>query len=284
VRHTGATGERQKEGGKINQSLLTLSRVIAALGQPNNTHVNFRDSKLTRILQPSLSGNARMAVICCATPSELYLEETRSTLQFASRAKLVKTNAQINEVLDDRALIKKLQKELAEARKMGGGKEVMERIRLLEVEAVNAGNAAKDAEEKLSRLKSSILRGGMGIPSRSHVSSQPIRMHQLPVIYNSESDAISVPINKSNPPLSPEIRTFVRKKRRLSDGALNIQSSVELFDSPVRKNSKVELNAPDEVAISTQMGMTTTTIPWSAEKPRPKTQSQFVHQRTLLLS
>ena len=81
-------------------SLLTLSRVILALGTPNQTHINFRDSKLTRILQPSLSGNARMAVICCATPSELYLEETRSTLQFASRAKLVKTRAQRHEVHD----------------------------------------------------------------------------------------------------------------------------------------------------------------------------------------
>ena len=101
VRLTGASGERQKEGGKINQSLLTLSRVIHSLGEASTTngfvHVNYRDSKLTRILQPNLSGNARIAVICCATPSELYLEETRSTLQFAARAKLVKTRAKVSE-------------------------------------------------------------------------------------------------------------------------------------------------------------------------------------------
>lgn len=121
VRLTGASGERQKEGGKINQSLLTLSRVISSLGKGGDNHVNYRDSKLTRILQPSLSGNAKMAVICCATPSELYLEETRSTLQFATRAKLVKTRAKVNEVLDDRALIKKLQRELNEAKKLAGG-------------------------------------------------------------------------------------------------------------------------------------------------------------------
>jgi len=102
VRHTGATGDRQKEGGIINKSLLFLSLVIESLGQ-KAIHVNFRDSKLTRILQPSLSGNARIAIICCVTPSELYLEETRSTLQFASRAKLVKTKAQVNEIMDDRS-------------------------------------------------------------------------------------------------------------------------------------------------------------------------------------
>ena len=121
-------------------SLLTLSRVIVALGTTNQKHINFRDSKLTRILQPSLSGNAKMAVICCATPSELYLEETRSTLQFASRAKLVKTNAQVNEVLDDRSIIRRLQRELAEARRNSSvpGKD---HLRALENKAATAGTA-----------------------------------------------------------------------------------------------------------------------------------------------
>jgi centromeric protein E len=69
VKHTGATGQRAKEGGKINQSLLSLSRVIHALSE-RGAHVSFRDSKLTRLLQPSLSGNAKMAVVCCITPAE----------------------------------------------------------------------------------------------------------------------------------------------------------------------------------------------------------------------
>ncbi|CAM9996711.1 unnamed protein product, partial [Discosporangium mesarthrocarpum] len=119
VRHTGSTGARQKEGGKINQSLLTLSRVIQSLsqhGSGGSVHVNYRDSKLTRILQPSLSGNAGMAIICCVTPADGYLEETRGTLQFAARAKLVKTRAVVNEVLDDRAKLKRLSKELLDLR------------------------------------------------------------------------------------------------------------------------------------------------------------------------
>lgn len=69
VRHTGATGQRAKEGGKINQSLLALSKVMVKLSQPG-AHVGFRDSNLTRLLQPSLSGNAKMAFVCCVTPSE----------------------------------------------------------------------------------------------------------------------------------------------------------------------------------------------------------------------
>jgi centromeric protein E len=112
VRHSGTTGQRAKEGGKINQSLLSLSRVIHALSQQSKTHVPYRDSKLTQLLQPSLSGNAKMCVICCITSADRYVEETRSTLQFASRAKLVTTNATVNEVLDEAALLRRLQREL----------------------------------------------------------------------------------------------------------------------------------------------------------------------------
>lgn len=82
-------------------SLLTLSKVLMALGKNNPGHINYRDSKLTRILKPSLSGNARMAVICCISPSDKYTEETKSTLQFATRAKLVKTSAISNEIIEN---------------------------------------------------------------------------------------------------------------------------------------------------------------------------------------
>eukprot|EP00644_Phytophthora_capsici_P003724 jgi/Phyca11/530888/estExt2_fgenesh1_pm.C_PHYCAscaffold_820020 len=66
-------------------------------------HINFRDSKLTRILQPSLSGAARVLFVCCASPAPTYIEDTRSTLKFASRAKRIKVNAAVNEVVDQRS-------------------------------------------------------------------------------------------------------------------------------------------------------------------------------------
>jgi centromeric protein E len=132
VKHTGAIGQRAKEGGKINQSLLSLSRVIHALSQPG-VHVNFRDSKLTRLLQPSLSGDAKMSIVCCITPASHYLEETRSTLQFASRAKLVETHATVNEVLEDSAQIRRLKREVEELRASLREKEALdEKVRRLE--------------------------------------------------------------------------------------------------------------------------------------------------------
>jgi centromeric protein E len=79
-------------------------------------HVNYRDSKLTRILKPSLCGNARIAIVCCVSLSDKYVEETRSTLQFATRAKLVKTNAIRHVYAEDADLISTMQLEIARAR------------------------------------------------------------------------------------------------------------------------------------------------------------------------
>ncbi|CEG35758.1 kinesin family-like protein [Plasmopara halstedii] len=94
------------ESANINKSLLALSRVVVALGNSKSNqqdHINFRDSKLTRILQPSLCGAARVLFVCCASPAPAYIEDTRSTLKFASRAKRIKVNAVVNEVLDQRS-------------------------------------------------------------------------------------------------------------------------------------------------------------------------------------
>mmetsp|Transcript_18639 Transcript_18639/g.44859 ORF Transcript_18639/g.44859 Transcript_18639/m.44859 type:complete len:882 (+) Transcript_18639:153-2798(+) len=113
VRLTGVKGDRQKEGGKINQSLLTLSRVLVKLGQNDPGHINYRDSKLTRILKPSLSGNARMGCICCISPATQYSEESKSTLDFASRTMLVTTNAKSNQKVEyDDALVREFDMEI----------------------------------------------------------------------------------------------------------------------------------------------------------------------------
>lgn len=110
---TNSAGVRLKEGCHINRSLLTLGTVIRKLSKGRNGHIPFRDSKLTRILQSSLGGNARTAIICTMSPARSHVEQTRNTLFFASCAKEVETNAQVNVVVSDKALVKQLQKEVA---------------------------------------------------------------------------------------------------------------------------------------------------------------------------
>jgi len=95
---SGAVGDRLKEGIGINLSLTTLGRVIADLTKPGTRSVPpFRDSKLTLLLKDALMGNSRTCLLACISPSVFNLDETISTLEFASRCKLVKTNATKNE-------------------------------------------------------------------------------------------------------------------------------------------------------------------------------------------
>ncbi|XP_057968148.1 kinesin-like protein KIN-7E isoform X2 [Malania oleifera] len=108
-----SAGTRLKEGCHINRSLLTLGTVIRKLSKGRGGHVPFRDSKLTRILQSSLGGNSRTAIICTLSPARSHVEQSRNTLLFGSCAKEVTTNAQVNIIMSDKALVKHLQRELA---------------------------------------------------------------------------------------------------------------------------------------------------------------------------
>ncbi|KAK4258557.1 hypothetical protein QN277_004996 [Acacia crassicarpa] len=108
-----SAGARLKEGCHINRSLLTLGTVIRKLSKERQGHINYRDSKLTRILQPCLGGNARTAIVCTLSTARSHVEQTRNTLLFACCAKEVTTKAQVNVVMSDKALVKHLQKEVA---------------------------------------------------------------------------------------------------------------------------------------------------------------------------
>ncbi|KAK9128045.1 hypothetical protein Syun_016842 [Stephania yunnanensis] len=105
-------GARLKEGCHISRSLLTLGTIIRKLSKGRNGHIPYRDSKLTRILQSSLGGNAKTAIICTISPARSHVEQSRNTLSFANCAKEVATNAQVNVVMSDKALVKHLQREL----------------------------------------------------------------------------------------------------------------------------------------------------------------------------
>ncbi|KAK4481559.1 hypothetical protein RD792_012461 [Penstemon davidsonii] len=130
IAKTGAGGVRLKEGKHINKSLMVLGNVINKLseGGKQRGHIPYRDSKLTRILQPALGGNAKTSIICTVAPEEVHIEETKGTLQFASRAKRITNCVQVNEILTDAALLKRQKLEIEELRRklQGSHAEVLE--------------------------------------------------------------------------------------------------------------------------------------------------------------
>ncbi|XP_078397599.1 kinesin-like protein KIF3B isoform X2 [Cetorhinus maximus] len=109
---TGVQGERLKEATKINLSLSALGNVISALVDGKSTHIPYRDSKLTRLLEDSLGGNAKTIMVATIGPASCNYEESLITLRYANRTKNIKNKPRINEDPKD-ALLREFQEEIA---------------------------------------------------------------------------------------------------------------------------------------------------------------------------
>ncbi|KAJ2886189.1 hypothetical protein H4R27_000848 [Coemansia aciculifera] len=198
VGQTGVEGQRLKEGAHINKSLLSLGTVIARLAEDGGDrgHIPYRDSKLTRILQPSLGGNAKTLIICTITPSPDYIEEALSTLKFASRAKTIQNKPEVNEERRGNALLhgvercSELEMEVAQLRNVEVEKEALLR---------NLWKMQKEhdqLEKKYENMKKSLFtttNGNVTVAS----SIETRRQTWYPGIQRTQSD-ISPALNRSS--------------------------------------------------------------------------------------
>lgn len=158
------SGDRYKEGCAINKSLFMLGTVISKLSDGvGHQHIGYRDSKLTRILQNALGGNSKTAIIATITPASI--EESHSTLRFASRAKTIKNQPHTNEVLSDAALlkrsqkeIKKLQQQIDELSKLKSVDVLMEKEEI-EKKLEDKMNTEHQYMETINKLKQFIIKG-----------------------------------------------------------------------------------------------------------------------------
>jgi kinesin family member 11 len=105
IQRSGAENKRAAEAGLINKSLLTLGRVINALVD-RSSHIPYRESKLTRLLQDSLGGRTKTCIIATVSPAKSNLEETISTLDYAFRAKNIRNKPQVNQMINKKTLLK----------------------------------------------------------------------------------------------------------------------------------------------------------------------------------
>ncbi|CAL4066577.1 unnamed protein product, partial [Meganyctiphanes norvegica] len=144
VGKTGAEGVVLDEAKNINKSLSALGNVISALAE-GKTHVPYRDSKLTRILQESLGGNARTTIIICASPASFNEPETKSTLDFGRRAKTIKNSVMVNEELTAEEWKRRWEKEKEKSTKLKAQLDKME----LELNRWRQGEKV-DSQEQVS--------------------------------------------------------------------------------------------------------------------------------------
>jgi kinesin family protein 11 len=111
IQRSGAENKRAAEAGLINKSLLTLGRVINALVE-RSSHIPYRESKLTRLLQDSLGGRTKTCIIATLSPAKSNLEETISTLDYAFRAKNIRNKPQVNQAINKKTLLREFTAEI----------------------------------------------------------------------------------------------------------------------------------------------------------------------------
>lgn len=176
VKRTAVEGERFTEGVEINKGLFALAKVISALadsaaGRGIKQHVPYRDSKLTRLLQDSLGGNARTLLVACVSPADTSREETLGTLRYAERAKCIRNRPKVNtekdavEVSDLRSALARARAEIASLaaenerlRKIVGRPRAQREV-MFRGEAVSRMDSHGSSEEEESLYSSSPMRG-----------------------------------------------------------------------------------------------------------------------------
>ncbi|XP_061388628.1 centromere-associated protein E [Musca vetustissima] len=209
---TGARGTRLKEGGHINKSLLFLSNVIKRLSEnEDDKFISYRDSKLTRILQDSLGGNALTAIICTIKPTAI--EETQSTLSFAMRAKSIKNKPQVNETVSDATMMKRLEREvkllrirLAEEQKKNESqikvRQLEQRIRNEDLKIISCNSLHRNREKRRRTWCPSSNLNTSNIPSALPVPTALPTPSALPVpsFHNGSNNGGAMPPSRLQPP------------------------------------------------------------------------------------
>ncbi|KAI3893024.1 hypothetical protein MKX03_026295 [Papaver bracteatum] len=280
------TGIRRKEGSYINKSLLTLGTVIGKLSEGKASHVPYRDSKLTRLLQSSLSGHGHVSLICTVTPASSNMEETHNTLKFANRAKRVEIFASRNRIIDEKSLIKKYQKEISNLKEeldqlrqgmIGGGnqEEILTLKQKYEEGQVKMQSRLEEEEEAKAALMSRIQRltklilvsSKNTIPGLSDITSHQqhhplgeddrLDMFRDPSSLLVESDRDSPSSGLCNP--SPDLK-YRRSSSKWSDEQSPPGSSVAESTQARRTSDQMDLLVEQVKMLAGEIAFSTSTL------------------------
>ena len=232
VGKTGASGQTLEEAKKINKSLSALGMVINSLTDGKSTHIPYRDSKLTRILQESLGGNSRTTLIINCSPSSYNEQETLSTLRFGVRAKSIKNKAKINAELSPlelKQLLKKAQNQVTTYETY---------VTTLESEVHAWRNGESVPKE---RWAPSLNVGSMAAPKIDLLQQRPATPSRLQEVGRSETPSRSdsrIGDRSSTPSIvleKDEREEFLRRENELQDHVSERESALSSAERMLRE-------------------------------------------------
>lgn len=238
ITKSGAQNQRAKEAGIINQSLLTLGRVINCLseGITKESHIPYRESKLTRLLKDSIGGNTKTSLIATISPAKINIEETLSTLDYASKVKNIKNSPQSYETSNmilKKILVKnlsneivKLNNDLKSTRSKNGIYLNEENYRQLMAENEGAKLDLKEAKMRNETLDREVSKTkSMNMTLNEENQKMKASNHTL----NEEINTIKT----ANSELNIEVRTLQNSNSDLSVEIENLKSSHASKDASI---------------------------------------------------
>ncbi|OWM82359.1 hypothetical protein CDL15_Pgr001933 [Punica granatum] len=220
---SGARELRAREAGEINKSLLTLGRVINALAE-HSGHIPYRDSKLTRLLKDSLGGTAKTCIIATISPSIHCLDETLSTLDYASRAKTIKNRPKVNHRAIKSELIKDLYAEIGCLRK--------------EVNALREKNSAYRSQDHYQNQENQMKEvpyHNKAIDQGDH-SSVLLKDKYKENAKNKEKDALIRDLRSSEKALTEQILKLQKELENAASDVSSLSAKAEIHDRLLDEN------------------------------------------------
>nr|AAR39436.1 kinesin family member 3 [Dictyostelium discoideum] len=194
ISKTGAQGTTLDEAKMINKSLSSLGNVINALTDGKSTHIPYRDSKLTRVLQESLGGNSRTTLIINCSPSSYNEAETISTLRFGSRAKNIKNKAKINQersAAELKILLSKAENEIENLKGYIKELETVSGVTVSNLKSSGSGSGSGSGSSSSSSGSS----GGSGSGGSSNLSNSVNSTSNLNTSSNTSSSNVNANAN-----------------------------------------------------------------------------------------
>ena len=266
VGKTGVEGMGLEEAKNINKSLSALGNVIAALADGNKSHIPYRDSKLTRILQESLGGNAKTTIVICASPASFNEAETKSTLDFGKRAKTIKNVVAVNEELTaeewkkryekekeknvkSKAKIEKLEEELKRWR-AGQTVSLEDQFNIVEMdESVTAAQlpAALKLDKPTAELK--LDTSMISLEERNKLQEERERMYQMLDEKDDEIQEQSQLVEKLKEQMM-EQEELLASARRDYEGLTKEMTKIQAENESAKEEVKEVLQALEELAVN----------------------------------
>ncbi|SAM83995.1 probable Kinesin-1 motor protein [Ustilago bromivora] len=230
VGKTGASGQTLEEAKKINKSLSALGMVINALTDGKSSHIPYRDSKLTRILQESLGGNSRTTLIVNASPCVYNADETLSTLRFGVRAKSIKNKARVNAELSPAELKALLKKAKAD------NERYQQYIANLEAELKTWRSGGKLPESEWADTSKVVLGKGAPVSTPSLAATPTSQSRPLtPAVENLRELALR-PETPSAVSIDKDERDeFLRRENELSDQIAEKEVALKTAETALRE-------------------------------------------------